>query len=122
MTARSMAMTRNRMYFVDFPTTTTYSIIEDTNDNSAPNPGAGDTVLLAFPKTIEYAVTWTGGTIEFDKKGIVEPSATPLGGTICLFTTADPDYDCIVLSQTRITTGKIRDQGGACNADNCEQK
>jgi len=115
MTARSLAMTRNRYYFVDFPTPTTYRIIEDVNDSSASD--AGDTVLPTYPRTVEYAVTWTGGTIEFDKRGIIQPSATPLGGTIRIITssTTDPDYDCIVISRTRIIAGKL-------NGANCEEK
>lgn len=132
MNARAMAMTRNRFYFADFPTTTSYRLIEDTNENNASNPGAGDTILQTYPKTLEYPVTWAGGTIQFDKKGIVQPSATPLGGTICVFTDYDgdtsnlsdfdPDSDCIVISQTRINIGKLTTQdtaGGACDAANC---
>jgi prepilin-type N-terminal cleavage/methylation domain-containing protein len=128
MNARARAMTRNRFYFADFPTTTSYRIIEDTNENNASNPGAGDTILPTYPKTLEYPVTWAGGTIQFDKKGIVQPN-----GTICLFTDSDgdgtsdydPDYDCIVISQTRINIGKLTTQdtaGGACASTNCVVK
>jgi len=130
MNTRARAMTRNRFHFTDFPTATSYRLIEDTNGNSASNPGAGDNTLST--KTVDYAVTWAGGTIQFDNRGIVLPSATPLGATICIFTDYDgdgsnlsdfdPDSDCIVISQTRINTGKLTAQntaGGACDDANC---
>jgi len=121
MTARVNAMTRQRMFFVDFPSATSYRIIEDTNDNSASNPGAGDTVLQTFPKTIEYTITWnSGGAIPFDKRGIISNQ-----GTICFTTATDPDYDCIRIFETRINMGKLTTQisaGGVCNAANCVAK
>jgi prepilin-type N-terminal cleavage/methylation domain-containing protein len=131
MTARVNAMTRQRMFFVDFPTATSYRIIEDTNDNGVSNPGAGDNVSVTFPKTVEYAMTWTAGTLSFDKRGIINATGLDLSqnqGTICLTAgsvNADPDYDCIAIAQTRIITGKLTTQiiaGGACNAANCLAK
>jgi prepilin-type N-terminal cleavage/methylation domain-containing protein len=123
MNARATAMTRNRFYLADFPTTTSYRIRVDTNEDNLPLVVAGDTILPTYPKTVEYAVTWAGGTIQFDKKGIVQPSATPLGGTICVFTTTDPDYDCIVISQTRIIMGKLNSQAaGDCDSAHCVKK
>ena len=124
MSARAMAMTRNRFYFVDFPTTTSYRIIEDTNDNSAPNPGAGDTVLGGFPKTIDYEMTsgtsGISGRFTFDKRGLVSPQRT-----ICIdkANDRDPDYDCIVVSETRIISGKIinRSAAAACESANCRR-
>jgi prepilin-type N-terminal cleavage/methylation domain-containing protein len=133
MNARARAMTRNRFYFADFPSTTSYRLIEDTNENNASNPGAGDTILPTFPKTVEYALACNGTgilttTFSFDKRGIVN-----LGRTICVFTDVDgngtsdydPDYDCIVISQTRINIGKLTTQdtaGGACDSTNCVVK
>ncbi len=143
MSARMMAMQRNRVYFADFnlpaANAPCYRIISDTaavNDWDTEGDGLWDadndnvldavhTVLPAFPKAIEYSITWTGGTIIFDKRGNVQPSSTPLGGTICLTTTSDPDYDCIKISTTRINLGKLKTQisdGGACKGDNCDAK
>lgn len=125
MTARSMAMTRNRNYFVAFPSATSYSVIADANDNSA----ADDAALPTFPKTVEYAISSdAGGTITFDKRGIISSASLPSVSTevaVCLSTTADPDYDCIEISQTRLITGKLTTQinnGGACDATNCVAK
>jgi hypothetical protein len=59
-------------------------------------------------------MTWTHGTIVFDKRGIMETTVSPfLGGTLRLTTTADADYDCMRISQTRILMGKW---GTICNA------
>lgn len=122
MNARASAMQRNREFFADFPTTTSYRIREDTNEDNLPLVVAGDTILPTYPKTVEYAVTWAGGTISLDTKGIVQPSSSPLGATLCVVSTNNPDYDCIVIAQTRINMGKLTNIGGACNAANCVVK
>ena len=111
MTARMMAMNRNLAYFVEFTGGTTYRIVEDTNENSAINAGAGDTVLPAFQKTVEHDNNANGFgiplTIKFDKRGLISPLRT-----IWITHAADPDYDCIVISSTRINMGKM--SGGSC--------
>ncbi|MEW6108538.1 MAG: GspH/FimT family protein [Nitrospirota bacterium] len=118
MDARARAVTRNRAYFADFLSGITYRIIEDTNDNGAIDGGDA-----ATPKSVEYTMTiGTTGveppiTFNFDKRGISSPERT-----ICMFTTVDPDYDCIVISQTRMNMGKIINQANQCNAANCNAK
>ncbi len=111
MTARMMAMERSLSYFADFPAGTAYRIVEDTNENSAINVEAGDTVLPAFPKTVEHVHNANGFgiplTIEFDKRGLSSPLRT-----IWIVHEADPDYDCIVISSTRINMGKM--SGSTC--------
>jgi len=79
----------------------------------------GHTFIPSFPKTVENPITnnFTGGIINFDKRGIVQPRET-----ICFFSDNDPDYDCIVISPTRIIMGQLKNQpsnGGDCNASNC---
>ncbi|MGE5893713.1 MAG: Tfp pilus assembly protein FimT/FimU [bacterium] len=144
MTARARAMQKNRMHYVLFPDTSSFSLYEDTSDGAnkvndgdgrlqtGTGPGA-DSELPTFPKSLHdpFALTWNlafgGDRITFDQRGQLYPN-----GTLCMFTDFDedemsdydPDYDCIVLSQTRITLGKLRKQntgGGHCNADNCEK-
>jgi prepilin-type N-terminal cleavage/methylation domain-containing protein len=121
MDARGRAMARGLTYFVDFNTPAPpagqgrYRTIEDTNGNLVND----DPVLPSFPKTIEYVINWGGApaAIGFDRGGII---STP--GTICLTTTADSDYDCIEVMQTRINIGKLITQiskEGACAAANC---
>ena len=147
MTARARAMQRNRMHFVRFPVTTSYTIYEDDSNGVAKIPdgdgilqeGTGitaDTQLASFPKTLEYAVTigTVAGvppiTFNLDSRGTISPERT-----ICIFTDADgdgisdtdPDYDCIIISQTRIITGKLTTQntaGGICGGtpNNCVTK
>lgn len=111
MNTRTRAMQRNRTHFVTIPSTTSYSIFED--NNPAPD-GDGSvaneiTPLPTYPKTVEYAMNWNGGgtTITLDRGGLVSPS-----GTLYLTTTVDSDYDCIVVSPTRINMGK-------CSGANC---
>lgn len=135
MDARSRAMQRDRMYFADFQaptaTTTSYRIFEDSNDDTTAysTPAtqtvqAGNTVLPTFPKTVSYTLSWTGVvptntlinvTMLFDKRGLISVydrtgALTPVSPdppqTIRVASTADPDYDCIVVSSTRINMGK----------------
>jgi prepilin-type N-terminal cleavage/methylation domain-containing protein len=124
MDARGRAQTRGTAYFFDVNTPAPpagrgrYRVIEDTNGNLNSEPGAGDTVPVTFPKTVEYVITMNGGGgITFDRRGTASASRT-----ICVTTTADPDYDCIMVSATRINMGKLTTQisaGGACDAANC---
>jgi prepilin-type N-terminal cleavage/methylation domain-containing protein len=140
MDARYMAMTRNCDHFVDFNFPAppagygTYRIAEDTDEDTEGDDdadgvidAAGHTFLPSFPKTVEYPITnnFAGKIINFDKRGIVQPRGQAAGGTICFFTNDNPDYDCIVISQTRIIVGKLKkqpDSGGECNTDNCAKK
>ena len=121
--ARGRAQTRGTAQFFDVNTPAPpagqgrYRVIEDTNGNLASEPGAGDTVLATFPKTVEYVITMNNGTFSFDRRGIASG-----GRTICVTTTTDPDYDCISVSETRINMGRLTTQisaGGACDTANC---
>ena len=112
----------------------TYRLAEDTDDDGEGDDdadgkidAAGHTFLSSFPKTVEYAIetNFEDKIINFDRRGFVQPRGQALGGTICLFTDNAPDYDCIVISQTRINIGKLSKQpndGGVCNSGNCDIK
>jgi type II secretory pathway pseudopilin PulG len=104
LSARSLATTKGRMHFADFPIATSaqtsYSIIEDANDNGVND----DAALPTFPKTVTYpmyaysyngpaagavmtAKTLTNVVISFDDKGritspvlLIDPS-NPLDAT-----------------------------------------
>jgi prepilin-type N-terminal cleavage/methylation domain-containing protein len=128
MDARTRAITRNQTYFADFPAATSYRVIADTNGDGALNNG--DTIVIPPPptilpltnqKTVEYAISSNiAGTITFDSRGLINQE-----GTVCLTTTADPDYDCVVLRRTRINMGKLTTRisdGGACDAANCVER
>lgn len=138
MNVRSMAVTKNCDHFVDFnfpaPASGkgTYRIAEDTNDDSEGDHDAngiidagGHTFFPSSPKTVEYPITFSKRIINFKKIGLVQPRGQAAGGTICFYSDDDPDYDCIVISPTRISIGKLKKQpgkGGACDADNCRRK
>jgi prepilin-type N-terminal cleavage/methylation domain-containing protein len=128
MNARARAMQRNRMHFADFPGTTSYRVSEDLNENGSVDAGEP---LQTFPKTVEYtinaftrddvlntstAVVITTVTIDFDNRGFVSSAALFDPGTttgiISITSTANPDYDCISVAETRILTGKMN--GGNC--------
>jgi prepilin-type N-terminal cleavage/methylation domain-containing protein len=108
MTARANAMEKNRLFFVSLPMAQAkqYNIYEDTS----PWPD-GDGVLQTgsdtrrIQKNLNYDIVPTisggGRAFNFGKNGIVSNK-----GTIRLSSTMTPDYDCIVLSETKIDMGK----------------
>lgn len=107
MDARARAMQFNREYYVQNVGTRSYSLIEDANDNSVND----DAAIAGFPKpNFEYDITWGGAMpITFDKRGNISNV-----GTIRIASTSSSDYDCIVVSQTRINMGQV--SGGNCVA------
>lgn len=138
MKARARAMQRNRVHFFNLDAARQYTVYEDDSDgtNKVPDgdgvfqPGTGDSAdneLPSYPKTIDYDLTWNGvgNTVTFNTRGLIQPNRT-----ICLFTDFDgdtvsdvePDYDCLVISPTRINMGKLNSQTGACDAANCIQR
>lgn len=124
MNARTRAMQRNRIYFVTLAATL-YTIYEDDSDGTSKIPdgdrtlqtgAGGDTRVLRKNLNADYSIEWTtGGTdadpIDIDTKGII-PLAD--AGTIRVSRSTDADYDCIVVSQTRINIGKW--DGSSCDA------
>ena len=117
MTARATAAMKNRAYFVSL-SANQYKIYEDTN--TSPNGNgtletSSDTLILQ--KTLDKAITWnSAATIEFNLRGLCN---TPM--TICIYSTVNPEYDCIKASRTRITLGKLTTQG-TCSESNCATK
>lgn len=122
MNARLRAMQQNRAHFVvvtDNPNNPsrrfedTYQIFEDTNEDGQFN--AGDTPLRSFanPKTLEFPIdpaSWTG-TVTMDTRGLIAPNNTNIRFDIG---NNNPDYDCLLLSPTRINIGRL--WNGACVA------
>jgi len=131
-------MTRSCDYFVDFNFPMppegcgTYRIAEDTDgDGEGDDDSDGiideDGQTFLPPRAVEYAIenNFAGKIVNFKNRGLVQPRGQAAGGTICFFTEHDPDYDCIVISQTRINMGKLKKQkslGGECKAENCDIK
>jgi Tfp pilus assembly protein FimT len=102
MDVRTRAMTQNRMHFIVI-NSGNYTVYEDTNDNNVANPGAGDTLIQT--KTLQYNSGWTG-TITFNTKGLTT-SSTAISIPISLPSGASPDFDCIVVYQSRVGMGKM---------------
>lgn len=115
MNARARAVERNRIHFVDLPVAqpNSYVIYEDTNpapDGNGILETASDATVLQ--KNLDYtiipAMAFGLTRFSFDKNGLGS-----INGTIRLSSTVNPDYDCIVLSETRINIGKWN--GSSCD-------
>jgi prepilin-type N-terminal cleavage/methylation domain-containing protein len=115
---RVQAMTKNLAHFVLLEADG-YSVYEDSDPTPFGDGNLTEKDGIVLPKkTVETSLTWNGGnTVEFSAKGLATTSKT-----ICTVSEANPTYDCISLSQTRIRLGKLRDRNGGCKADNCEAK
>ena len=116
MDARGRAMQRNRSFFVQI-NANDYKTYEDTNpapDGEGSLDTSNDT--LVANATVTHAISTNnlvgGGnfTFRFNRNGIA--SAT---GTIRVTSTAQPDYDCITVRETRIKMGKW-------NGTTCDEK
>jgi prepilin-type N-terminal cleavage/methylation domain-containing protein len=114
MNARSRAMERNRIHFVDLSVANQYTIYEDTDPapdgDGILDTGAGkDTQRLR--KNLDQPITFTtGDTVMFNSNGLLASTA----GVIRTSTSYDADYDCIGLETTRIIIGQW--DGTACQA------
>ena len=127
MNARARALQRNRVHFVSLATTS-YTIYEDTT----PAPDGNGTLetgtdALVAAKNFEPAhpITWNDFSdvqINFSQRGLSSDNKT-----ICSNTDFDADYDCIIISASRINLGKLTTAipapaGGACDSANCVAK
>jgi hypothetical protein len=122
-------MQTNRALFVTLAAAQ-YAIYEDDNtgkdgDGELETGAGGDTQVLQKNLSPHYAITWngTGAQIKFTERGL-----SNVNKTICSDNDfkAGADYDCIVISATRIKMGKLKraiGSGGACAATtNCVEK
>lgn len=123
MNARARAMQRNRVHFVSL-TTGSYAVYEDTSpapDGDGNLDTATDTRLVEKNFEPSHPITWDGAAeIDFTQRGLSNVSET-----ICSNTDFDADYDCILISTSRVNLGKLNTSipdGGACDDANCEAK
>jgi len=123
---RMMAMRQNRMTFMEF-TPNNYTGYIDTNENGVLDSGV-DAIILQANKNPDVLFTSNGvfvhpvsysggGFISFNERGFTN---TPC--TICIFSSVNPSYDCIKVSQTKINLGKIINQSSGCTNANCETR
>lgn len=104
MGARMKAMNENRLYVVKFTSPNSYVVAIDNDWNGDFN--AGDTKVDKYSKSgLNYNLAWgfQGSTnrIILDNRGLVN-----VNGNIRVDRTNDAEYDCIVISNTRIKMGK----------------
>lgn len=119
--AKKIAMNRNITEFfqINAVDKKTYIIVEDSNRNetldSADCQSGNDCRILRYVAKNNISST-SYDAISFDYRGIGDNQ------TYCIFSSVSPAVDCIVVSNTSINIGKIINQAGGCNANNCRQK
>jgi prepilin-type N-terminal cleavage/methylation domain-containing protein len=122
MNARARALQRNRVHFVSLATTS-YAIYEDTTpapDGNGTLETATDAQVVTKNFDPTHPITWSDVSdvqINFSQRGLSSDNKT-----ICSNTDFDADYDCIIISTSRINLGKLTTAitaGGACDSANC---
>lgn len=120
MNTRANAMSRTRVHCATL-TANQYTIRDDRDpapDGDGDCADAGDTAILIKTLSADYPITTNiAGNITFLTRGMMSNT-----GTICSNTSYGADYDCIVISESRINMGKRTNQAGPCNATNCVAK
>ena len=125
---RARAMQRNRMHFINL-SVDQYNIYEDTdpapNGNGIANAAADAQVSQKILEA-RYPIIWStpGDTsVEFNTNGLSSENKL-----ICSNAPDDADsadYNCMIISMTRINMGKLTQSiadGGACDAANCVER
>jgi len=112
MRARLLAIQTNRHHFAvlnDY----SYSITEDTNDNGSND--SGDRLLPNFPKSLDHLLckNGNGNGLTFDKRGMISQLRTLWFDSS---SEAEPDYDCMKISRSRIIIGRYKSGAGECIA------
>jgi Tfp pilus assembly protein FimT len=139
MNLRMMAVSRNAAHFVSLGATQLW-VYQDSDGNGVLNTGSDRTLCIwdrkygeavdglcpdqqsVSTRNLSYPIIWGGSsTIRFDSRGLAGQDQT-----VCidysLTSQTNASYDCIDLSQTRVSVGKLADPGGACNSANCQKK
>jgi type IV fimbrial biogenesis protein FimT len=74
---------------------------------------------LSYPVTRSNWASPSSTEIEFNSKGIM---IDPITKCICVFSKFDPTMDSLVITQSRVSIGKINNQGGTCGSSNIDIK
>jgi prepilin-type N-terminal cleavage/methylation domain-containing protein len=125
-----MAMTKGRTHFVTL-NENSYTGYEDSHpapDGDGILAVGSDRIVLTSNQSLNLStvtnqqsqpIAWSAGgssyTMAFNSRGL----CTTTNNTICIFSSVNTRYDCINVSQTRITLGKLAVQG-VCSAANCQ--
>lgn len=107
MDARLRAIQRNRKHFIQLAPNQ-YTIYEDTDEDGDADASEA---LPAYPKNLDYIIAWngSGNKTTFDTGGLLTSLRT-----IHVTSNIESDYNCIVLSRSRINIGKW--DGASCDA------
>ncbi|MCX7857618.1 MAG: type II secretion system GspH family protein [Deltaproteobacteria bacterium] len=118
MNLRLAAMHRNRTCFLVL-SQNSYKGYED----SYPSPFGNDTLdgqdnLILPEKRVEFPFSESSTQdVIFDSRGFSKTNKT-----ICVFSTVKPQYDCLKVSKTKLTLGKLKNISGECKSENCEDR
>lgn len=112
--ARTRAMTRHRMHFARLDAQQ-YTIFEDTNlppDGNTILDDARDTQVLQKQYEYDYRLGVVGAAalpqvITFNTRGLMSWGPADTEMTFRFINTRDPDFDCIVIEQSRIWMGEF---------------
>ncbi len=126
MEARTRALTRSLFCYFVVPTTHSYQIYEDTNGNNGPKPDLGsDLPFWSSPKALDGghnlkmfsagSLPSLASPLTIDTRGLTNAGAATIYFGIDHGTDLTPDYDCIIVTQSRIRMGKWN--GGASCAE-----
>jgi type IV fimbrial biogenesis protein FimT len=130
MNARLTAMHRNTTHLISLSANQISGSVDTNGDGVGDNAlciwnrNKGDSADASCPndkslsyKNLTFQAAWSGtATLAFNARGL-----STTNNTICVFSSHNPSYDCIVVSSTRIRMGKLINQGG-CSSANCEPK
>lgn len=127
---RTMAMAKGRSHFIAL-TADGYTAYDDSD----PGPDGDGTLTVGSDNAVftsnqalnlstvtsdqSLPITWSGDAqLSFNYRGLCSAENNTLPAAVCVsYSNANPRYDCIRISQTRIALGKL--QGGGCSAANC---
>jgi type II secretion system protein H len=127
-----MAMTKGRTHFVTLNANgyTGYEDSDPAPDGNGTLAVGSDRVVLTSNQSLNMStvtnqqslpIAWSGDAeIDFSSRGLctTKPNNT-IPNTVCVFSSVNTRYDCINVSATRITLGKLAVQG-VCSAANCQ--
>lgn len=117
MSMRQQALVTGMNHDVQFPNSKSISFRRYSSEGDV-------TGLQVNHASLPYPVIISNtNPIEFNHRGLM---IDPLDKVVCVFSDADPSVDSIVITQSRISMGKIKNQGskdaGACKKSNIEFK
>ncbi len=113
--AQQQAMVSVMTHRINFPSMSYMAVVRLRDENDA----TGTRVLQ---RSLPYAIrqsTPSFAAIEFNCRGLMVDPETK---SICVFSDSGANVDSIVLMQSRISLGRLKNQGGACEASNIDLK